>query len=254
MNLLKADFFRLFKNKAFYILLGVTFAMPILTCIMFPTMTVEKIIFQGLDTTLFCTICGIMIALFVGKDYDNNTIRNKICYGEKRMKIMGVSFVETLLITIMFVAASVLSALIFGAIFCDFSFTADFMAKFACQVAILLAFSLVVSAVTMCAKSMKTGLVISLMVSVLLSAVGQMLPMLSVTNELAVLLCRVFYSTVSSNLINSVGGTYVYTSYMQGGSSATFNGMYLNSIIVAVAYAVIAVGITSFVAKRQSYK
>lgn len=152
MNLLKADFFRLFKNKAFYILLGVTFAMPILTCIMFPTMTVEKIIFQGLDTTLFCTICGIMIALFVGKDYDNNTIRNKICYGEKRMKIMGVSFVETLLITIMFVAAS------------------------------------------------------------------------------------------------------VYTSYMQGGSSATFNGMYLNSIIVAVAYAVIAVGITSFVAKRQSYK
>lgn len=51
MNLLKADFFRLFKNKAFYILLVVTFAMPILTCVMFPTMTVEKIIFQGLDTT-----------------------------------------------------------------------------------------------------------------------------------------------------------------------------------------------------------
>ncbi|MGN0813754.1 MAG: hypothetical protein ACI4MH_00805 [Candidatus Coproplasma sp.] len=253
MNLLKADFYHLIKSKVFYVLLALTFLMPLLTCVMFPEMTVEKIIFQGLDTTLFCSVIGIMLALFVGKDYDNNTIRNKICYGEKRGVITAVTFTEGVIICLIFVAVSVISSLVFGSIICNFSFSADFAAKFLCQLLILLAFSTAVTAITVCTKSMKIGLIIALMISIVLSSVGQMLPMLAVTNNLAALLCRIIYSTVSSNLLNSTGGVYEYISYANG-ASATFSHMYLNSIILAVVYILVAVGVTAVVVKKQSYK
>lgn len=71
-----------------------------------------------------------MIALFVGKDYANNTIRNKICYGEKRLKIMGMTFLESAVICLAFAAVSVVSSLIFGSIFGQIAFTADFAPKF----------------------------------------------------------------------------------------------------------------------------
>lgn len=253
MNLIKADFYHLIKNKVFYVLLALTFLMPILTCVMFPEMTVEKIIFQGLDTTLFCSIIGIMLALFVGKDYDNNTIRNKVCYGEKRGKITAAMFIESAMICLVFIAVSVLSSFVFGSILCKFAFSADFAAKFFCQLFILLAFSTVVTAITVCTKSMKIGLIITLMISIVLSSIGQMFPMLAVTNNIASFLCRIVYSTVSGNLLNSTGGVYAYISYANG-MSATFNHMYLNSIILAVVYILVAVAATSFVVKKQSYK
>lgn len=255
MNLLKADFYHLLKDKAFCVLAALTLVMPLATCLMFPDMTAETVIFQGLDTTILCSIVGIMIALFVGKDYANNTIRNKICYGEKRYKIMAVTFIESAIICLLFVAISVLSSLIFGSTIGEFAFSSDFAAKFFCQIAILLAFSMAVAAITVCTKSMKIGLVITLLISVLLSAVSQMLPMLAVTNNIAALLCRVIYSTVSSNLINSAGGTYIYTSYTAGGAaSVTFGHMYLNALVLAAVYAVIAIGITAVVVRKQSYK
>ncbi|MGN1235542.1 MAG: hypothetical protein ACI4U2_06145 [Christensenellaceae bacterium] len=252
MNLIRADFYRLLKNKAFYILLALIFLMPMATCAMFPEASVETIIFRGLDTTLFCSISGIMIALFVGKDYDNHTIRNKICYGEKRLKIMGATFLESALVCLAFAVTSILSSLAFGGIFCVFSFSEDFAAKLLCQIAILLAFSAVVAAITMCAKSMKIGLVVALMISILLSSVGQMLPMLSVSSPLAAFLCRVLYSTVSSNLLNSVNGTYAYVSYAQG--VAIFDRMYLNSLLLALVYLAVSLGVSAVVVKKQSYK
>ena len=256
MNLLKADFYHLIKNKVFYVLLALTFIMPILTCVMFPEMTVEKIIFQGLDVTLLCSIIGIMLALFVGKDYDNNTIRNKVCYGEKRSKIMAVTFIEGAIICLIFIAVSVLSSFVFGSIICKFAFTADFAAKFFCQIFILLAFSTVVTAITICTKSMKKiGLIIALMISIILSAIAQMLPMLAVTNAIAFFHCRIIYATVSSNLLNSTGGTFIYASYAQSGAaSVTFGHLYLNAIILSVVYILIAVGVTAVVVRKQSYK
>lgn len=217
--------------------------------------TVERAIFQGLDTTILCSVVGIMIALFVGKDYANNTIRNKICYGEKRFKVMGVTFLESAINCLAFVLVSLLSSFIFGSIFGQFAFTADFAPKFFCQLLILLAFATVVAAITMCTKSMKIGLIVTLMISIILSAVAQMLPMLAVTNGIAAFLCRIIYATVSSNLLNSTGGTYVYTSYSQAGAAtATFNHLYLNSILFAVVYAAIAIIVTTVVVKKQSYK
>lgn len=255
MNLLRADFYRLVKDKAFYVLIALTVLMPLLTCIMFPDMTVERLIFQGLDATIFCSVTGISIALFVGKDYANNTIRNKICYGENRLKVMTATFVECAVICLVFVIVSTIASLVFGCIFGEFSFTVDFAAKYFCQICILLAFSVVVAAITMCTKNIRTGLVVTLMVSIILSAIAQILPMLAVTNELAAVLCRIVYATVSSNLLNSVGGTYVYTKYSQTGiQTASFGHLYLNALLLALVYAAVSFAVTFLVVKRQSYK
>lgn len=255
MNLLKADFYHLIKNKVFYVLLSLTFFMPILTCVMFPEMTVEKIIFQGLDVTLLCSIIGIMLALFVGKDYDNNTIRNKVCYGEKRSKIMAVTFIEGAIICLIFIAVSVLSSFVFGSIICKFAFTADFAAKFFCQIFILLAFF----HCRYCnhhlheehenwshysAHDFDHPLRDSADAA---HACGD--------QRIAFFLCRIIYATVSSNLLNSTGGTFIYASYAQSGAaSVTFGHLYLNAIILSVVYILIAVGVTAVVVRKQSYK
>lgn len=255
MNLIRADFYHLLKDKAFYILIALTFIIPLASVLMFPAMTAEKVILQGLDTTIFCSITGIMIALFVGKDYANNTIRNKICYGESRFKIMGATFIECAIICVGFIAVSVISSLLFGGTIGEWSFSSDFAAKFFCQVALLIAFCEVVAALTMCTKSMKIGLVITLLISVLLAALSQMLPMLAVTNGLASVLCRVLYSAVSINLLNGTDGTYVCNAYTQDGmATVTFDHLYLNSVLVAAIYIILAVAITAVCVKKHSYK
>ena len=99
MNVLKADFFRFLKDKTTYILLGIVFLMSPLTCIMYSLMgnssfTVERLIYQGLGTEILCVIIGLHLSMFIGKEYANNTIRNKLCYGEKRYKIVGCFFLH----------------------------------------------------------------------------------------------------------------------------------------------------------------
>lgn len=79
MNLLKADLFHFIKDKVFYVLIAITFLIPLVTCAMYGSnMTVGNLIFQGIGTSIFCPLVGIQLALFFGKDYANNTIRNKI--------------------------------------------------------------------------------------------------------------------------------------------------------------------------------
>jgi hypothetical protein len=256
MNLIKADFFHFIKDKVFYVLIALTFIMPLFTCIMYSSMaggaglTVESSIFQGIGGSIFCPLVGIQLALFFGKDYANNTIRNKICYGENRYKIVLITFIESIIITLAFVVVSFLSSLIFGSVFGTFSFSSEFAAKFFCQLAILIAFSLMVTAIVMCTKSAKTGLIVTLLISVVLMAVSYLLPVLAVDNVIARIACRILYITVSNMVIDTkcVNGVYPV------GSSFAFNNMYLNALLLALIYAIISVGVTLLIVRKQNYK
>ena len=99
MNLLKADLFHYIKDRTTYVLLGIVFMMPLFTCLMYGmsggSMTVETVIFQGLGTDILCAVLGLQFSFFFGKDYANNTIRNKLSYGENRYKIVGSFFLES---------------------------------------------------------------------------------------------------------------------------------------------------------------
>lgn len=254
MNLIKADLFHFIKNKVFYVLISLTFIMPLFTCLMYSsvgngaTITVENAIFQGIGGSIFCPLVGIQLALFFGKDYANNTIRNKICYGENRFKIVLITFAESIIITLAYIVISLLSSIIFGAIFGTFTFSSDFVAKFFCQLAILFAFSLMISAIVVCSKSAKVGLIVTLIISVVLMAVSYLLPVLAVNNVIAQIACRILYITVSNMTIDSVNGVYTV------GSSFTFNHIYLNALLLALAYTVISIGVTVLIVRKQNYK
>lgn len=254
MNLMKADLFHLRKDKVFWILLLIVVALPFATCLMVNYMSggfginAEDIILQGIGADIICAILGIGISSFVGRDYTNHTIRNKLCYGEKRYKIMFVNFFMGVWITVIFVAASLVSALIFSGIFGEIHISGAFWGKYFCQIAILLSFSIMITAVVVCAKSEKAGFLVTVILSVLLTAVSYLLPMLASISGIAKAACRCLYMIVSTMLVSSTDGVYAAS----GG--AVFQNMYGNALILSLVYGVCAVGITAAIVRKQSYK
>lgn len=252
MNLLKADIFHYIKDRTTYVLLAIVFIMPFFTCLMYGmsggTVSVERIIFQGLGTDILCAVLGLQFSLFFGKDYANNTIRNKLCYGENRYKIAGCFFLESVLITLLYAVVSIVSSLIFGSIFGAFEFSGDFVMKLLCQLAILISFSMVMTAVVVSTKSMKAGFMVTLMISVVFTAISYAMPTLAVKYPIVRIVCRVFYMIVSSMMISGTEGAYSV------GGQYTFENMYLNTGLLALVYTVLSLGITAFAVKKQSYK
>jgi hypothetical protein len=212
------------------------------------TMTVETVIFQSLGTDILCAVLGLQVSLFFGKDYANNTIRNKLCYGENRYKIAGCFFLESFIITVLYAVVSMISSLIFGGVFGSFEFSSDFGMKLLCQLAILISFSVFMTAIVVSTKSMKEGFMVTLMVSVVFTAVSYAMPTLAISYPVIRVVCRIFYMIVSSMMISGTNGVYSV------GGQYTFENMYLNAGLLSLNYIVLALGVTAFAVKKQSYK
>lgn len=254
MNLIKADLFHLKKNKVFWVLLCIIAIMPIASCIMMKkvfgntTIDSQSIILQGVGVDIMATFLGIAISMFVGKDYVNRTIRNKLCYGEKRYKVVAVKYLMSTLMTIVFVVVSFALSLLCSAIFGEVTFSAEFWGKYLCQVAIIFAFSILITSICICTKSEKAGFIFALIGAVLLSAFSQLLPMLAQISDIARVASRCIYTVVSNMLISSSGGIYTIT------ETVSFSGMYLNALLMSLVYVVASVGITLVAVKKQNYK
>lgn len=252
MNLIRADFFRFFRDKTTYILLAVIFALPPLSCIMYGMsgagFTAETILFKGLGTDFLCAVLGLLFSLFFGKEYSNNTIRNKLCYGENRYKTAGCFFLESVIITLIFAAVSIVSSLFFGSVFGSFEFSSDFFPKLFCQLAIIIAFSILITAVVISSKNMKAGFMVTLMISVIFTAISYALPPLAVKYLAAEIACRSLYMVVSTMLTSSSDGVY------HVGTQFTFENKYSNALLLALIYIVLSMGITMFAVRKQSYK
>lgn len=252
MNVLKADLFRFWRDKTTYVLFAVVFLMPPLSCLMFSLMgdagfTVEKLVFQGLGTDILCVLLGLHLSMFIGKEYANNTIRNKLCYGEKRYKIAGCFFLESLMAALLYVLISVASSLIFGSIFGTFAFADGFWMKLLCQTAIIAAFSLVITGVVVSTKNMKAGFMVTVPVSVIFTAISYALPMLASAFSVIEAACRSLYMVVSTMLISSVDGVYHVGAF-------AFEHIYANALILSLVYSAVSVSVTMLAVKKQSYK
>lgn len=252
MNLLKADFFRFLKDKTTYILFGIVFLTAPLSCLMYGMMgdgifTVEKLVFQGLGTEILCVIIGLHLSMFIGKEYANNTIRNKLCYGENRFKIAGCFFLESVIIALLYAVVSILSSFLFGGIFGSFTFADDFMAKLLCQIAIIVAFAVVITAVVVSAKNMKAGFLTTVLVSVIFTAISYALPMLAAKFPVIEAVCRSLYMIVSTMLVSGVDGVYSVGEF-------AFEHIYANALLLSLAYVVVSLVVTAFAVKKQSYK
>lgn len=253
MNVLKADFFRFWKDKTTtYVLLAIAFVMAPLSCLMYKLMgnddfTVETLIFKGVGTDILCVLIGLHLSVFIGKEYANNTIRNKLCYGEKRGKIAGCFFLEGIAITLLYILVSVLSSLIFGAIFGSFNFSSDFIMKFICQCAIILAFGVVITGIVVSTKNMKAGFMVTVLVSVILTAISYALPTLAAQFRGIEILCRALYMVVSTMLVSSTDGVYYAGEF-------AFENLYANAVILALAYGAASFAVSMLAVRRQSHK
>ncbi|MGN1343760.1 MAG: ABC transporter permease [Traorella sp.] len=252
MNLIKADFFHFFKDKSTYLLFGIVFIIPILTCLMYVLMgdasfSVEKLIFQSLGTDILCVLLGLHLSMFFGKDYANHTIRNKLCYGEKRYKIACCFFIESLIITLFYILISMSSSLVFGLILGTSEFSEAFFIKLICQIAILVSFSLLITGVVISSKNMKIGFIVTVMISVIFTAISYALPMLASRYLIIEIICRSLYMIVSTMLISSINGVYSIGSF-------TFDKIYENALLLSLIYSILSISITMICVQKQSYK
>ncbi|MGN1295319.1 MAG: ABC transporter permease [Bacilli bacterium] len=252
MRIFKADMFHLFKDKLFYLLLILTSLLPFLTCIVTNSigtnkMGLDSFVFQGLSADIICVIIGIQVSSFIGREYQNNTIRNKICYGERKNKVAMVFFLDTVVISLSFIITSILSSFIFGFIFCDHLISAHFLPKLLCQILIIISFSICVTSIVVICKNMKAGFVFVVLISIILGAVSYVFPLAASNNQFMAFLSRILYMVVSNMLLKSNCGAYQTSSY-------TFNHLYINAILIALIYFAISTFICLLIVRKQEYK
>lgn len=90
LKLLRADFSRLFKDKLFYILILGMFAFGAAVPIIH---SMDASYEWSMDSGLFAYVCivpiaaSLLTALFVGREYSDSTLRNKIVVGHDRVGI-----------------------------------------------------------------------------------------------------------------------------------------------------------------------
>lgn len=85
-KLLNANFYRLIKNKIFWLSVIATVIMAfVLFCILDLSNGIETILFKHIGVSGI--FISIFTSLFVGIEYANGTIRNKIIVGHSRIKI-----------------------------------------------------------------------------------------------------------------------------------------------------------------------
>ncbi len=252
MRIFKADLFHLFKDKLFYLLLLLTFILPFVTCMITNNietgkMSLDTFAFQNLSTDILCVIIGIQLSSFIGREYQNNTIRNKICYGEGKIKVAIVFLIDTMLISFIFILISIISSLLFGFIFCEHTIHRDFIPKLICQCFIIISFSICVASVIISFKSLKSGFIFVVLVSLILGAVSYVFPISASSNSFMAFLSRIFYMVVSNMLLKSNNGLYQVSGYI-------FDHLYINAILISLIYLVISSSICLLIVRKHEYK
>lgn len=93
VRLLRANIARLWKTKSFWVCMMLTFGISVMNCITTVAMS-EREAWAEATSNLFTTgvsnaqlFTCIFIAMFIGTDYSNGTIRNKLIIGSSRFEI-----------------------------------------------------------------------------------------------------------------------------------------------------------------------
>lgn len=266
MNVLISDLYRLVKDKTLYIFMAILAALSVVMCLIYYYIGSLSDTFSSLgDVVMHCvgleilgTLTGIFISLFNGKEYTNNTIRNKICCGENRFKLYFIKLAENCGIAVLFFAVAAVVALIVGAFMFDAGFSEGFAAKFFCQLLLLVAFTSVITCIINTTKSTKAPLIITVALFVLLNAFSYMLPQLS-TNAVIYGLCRCIYMVVSTMMLSSENGLYtVTTGQLADGEyvrqTIEYGNLYVNAIVLSAVYIALSVLIALPVIRKLNYK
>lgn len=125
-NITKSEFSRLFKSRSFFVCLAISGFIPlfnVLSKLLFlnPAMmsnTSNKS--QGFQNMMFLyigTLSAIFISLFVGREINDGTIRNKLIYGYKRIEIFLSELIVCICAVLLFQTAFTLMTIICYTVF-----------------------------------------------------------------------------------------------------------------------------------------
>ncbi len=125
-NLLTANFIRLKKERVFWVLFLVMAALGILFPVSMEMDETKTGTSNSIDTIFghYAVFIGIVMAIFccffVGKEYSDGTIRNKIISGKKRADIYLANFITCVAVSIIFCCIFLLIYLAIGIPFLGF--------------------------------------------------------------------------------------------------------------------------------------
>ena len=118
-RLLNANFYRLIKNKIF---LGIIIITLCMACFILKNLDLFGNYIEGLVMTHLTTIgffISLFTTLFVGLEYANGTIRNKIVAGQSRIKIYISNLIISITVGIIIELAYILFILVVGNVILD---------------------------------------------------------------------------------------------------------------------------------------
>ena len=260
MNLLKADFYQMVREKLLYVLMLALAALSFLVCYVYSSldayadMTAGEAVLKCIGSDTLCTVVGIAIAFLCGREYELNTIRNKICCGESRYKILFTKLIEGFVIAAVLFTVAVGSGLVAGNLWFVWEFREDFWKILGCQGLIVLAFVCVVTSLCVLTKNVRIPLITVIVCFVVLNPLSIFMPSM-IDNEIVPLICRGVYMIASNMLLNSTDGVYEAVQQSQEGIiTYAYEDLYLNCILIAVCYLVISLSVSILVMRKQEYK
>ena len=201
INMLKAELFRLVKDKSFWIVIIVAAAAALLFSAMFYLlesmalsmeaelaelgMTPADVNFTAGDLIMSVIGLGnmgifaaIAIGLYNGKDFDQNTLRNKITAGNSREAIYFSTLIVNMLMYAAIFVVLVLSAFAFGSLILGFEFYSMIGLDLLVSFIIGAAFVCIITFISFATKKSSTILVIGILSAVILTTISEY-----ITNE-----------------------------------------------------------------------
>lgn len=260
MNLLKADFYQIVREKILYILMIALAGLSFAVCYVYHQLdingdvTADSVILKCIGSDTLCTVVGVAVAFLCGREYELNTIRNKICCGESRYKILFTKLIEGFVIAAVLFAVAVGTGLVMGKVWFVWEFREDFWQIVGCQGLIVLAFVCVVTSLCVLTKNVRIPLITVVVCFVVLNPMSMFLPSM-IDNDIVPMICRGVYMIASNMLLNSTDGVYEVNQWSQDGIiTYAYEDLYLNCILIAVCYLVISVAVSMLVMRKQEYK
>ena len=119
-NLLSANFRRLIRGKIFWIAIIFMVGAEIFACAVQYRDVLEYDAVLTMDQMTFQTgiylgiVTAVFVSLFVGTEYSDGTIRNKLLVGHKRTQIYLANFVTCAVAIVIIYALSVVTGVILG--------------------------------------------------------------------------------------------------------------------------------------------
>lgn len=171
INLLSAGFSRLFKNRTFYIcviVMALYGALEALTSITYPEEFadhLDDIFFEY--CSLIPVLMSVFCAMFIGTEYSDGTMRNKIITGHKRAAIYMSNFIISAAAGLMMYAAYMITCLGLGipklGVFVGE--TGMIFVRIGCSLTLLLALTGIFTLIALMIKSKSASAVVSILLA-----------------------------------------------------------------------------------------